>query len=161
MEIELTKHARKRLKERKIQLTQIRATVLAPDKWFYGEEGEINTRRKTTPMKIEYDREADAAYLRLSQKKPERSIEVSKYVIIDVDDNGQPVGIEVLFASKTLQDFTPWFSLSEAAEYLGFSEVTLRRWVKAKKIPAYKIGRAYQFKKEDLDRFIEKHKVSA
>ncbi|WP_286984617.1 helix-turn-helix domain-containing protein [Candidatus Aquicultor secundus] len=112
-------------------------------------------------MKIEYDREADAAYLRLSQKKPERSIEVSKYVIIDVDDNGQPVGIEVLFASKTLQDFTPWFSLSEAAEYLGFSEVTLRRWVKAKKIPAYKIGRAYQFKKEDLDRFIEKHKVSA
>ncbi|PIY41550.1 hypothetical protein [Candidatus Aquicultor secundus] len=28
-------------------------------------------------------------------------------------------------------------------------------------MPAYKIGRAYQFKKEDLDRFIEKHKVSA
>ena len=49
MEIELTKHARKRLKERKIQLTQIRATVLAPDKWSYGEEGEINARRKTTP----------------------------------------------------------------------------------------------------------------
>jgi len=42
VEIELTKHARKRLKERKIQLTQIRATVLAPDNWFYGEEGEIN-----------------------------------------------------------------------------------------------------------------------
>jgi len=32
-----------------IQLTQIRATVLAPDKWSYGEEGEINARRKTTP----------------------------------------------------------------------------------------------------------------
>lgn len=42
MEIELTKHAGKRLKDRNIELTQIRNTVLAPDKWFYGEEEEIN-----------------------------------------------------------------------------------------------------------------------
>ncbi|MDP2212123.1 MAG: helix-turn-helix domain-containing protein [Candidatus Aquicultor sp.] len=112
-------------------------------------------------MNIEYDREADAAYFRLMKQKPARSIEISKYVIVDVDSDGRPVGIEVLFASKTLQDFTPWLSLSEAAEYLGFSEVTLRRWIKAKKIPTYKIGRAYRFKKEDLDRFIEKHRISA
>jgi len=112
-------------------------------------------------VNIEYDRETDAAYFRLTKKKPVKSIEISKYVIVDVDADGRPVGIEALFASKTLQDFTPWLSLSEAAGYLGFSEVTLRRWIKAKKITAYKIGRAYQFKKQDLDRFIEKHKVSA
>ncbi|MDP2212124.1 MAG: DUF4258 domain-containing protein [Candidatus Aquicultor sp.] len=42
LEINLTKHARKRLRERDIKLTQIKETVLGPDKWFYGEEEEIN-----------------------------------------------------------------------------------------------------------------------
>jgi len=37
------------------------------------------------------------------------------------------------------------FNLKEAAEYLGVSSVTLRRWVKAGRVSASKIGRAYTF----------------
>jgi excisionase family DNA binding protein len=37
------------------------------------------------------------------------------------------------------------FDLKQASEYLGVSSVTLRRWVKAGRILAYKIGRAYTF----------------
>ena len=37
------------------------------------------------------------------------------------------------------------FNLREAAEYLGISSVTLRRWVKAGRVSASKIGRAYTF----------------
>ncbi len=35
------------------------------------------------------------------------------------------------------------FNLKQASEYLGISTVTLRRWIKAGRISAYKIGRAY------------------
>jgi len=34
------------------------------------------------------------------------------------------------------------FNLKQASEYLGISAVTLRRWIKAERISAYKIGRA-------------------
>ena len=37
------------------------------------------------------------------------------------------------------------FNLKEAAEYLGVSSVTLRRWVKTGRVSASKIGRAYTF----------------
>jgi excisionase family DNA binding protein len=37
------------------------------------------------------------------------------------------------------------FNLKQASEYLGVSSVTLRRWVKAGRISASKIGRAYTF----------------
>ena len=37
------------------------------------------------------------------------------------------------------------FNLKQAAEYLGVSSVTLRRWVKTGPVSAHKIGRAYTF----------------
>ncbi|MFH1616588.1 MAG: helix-turn-helix domain-containing protein [Planctomycetota bacterium] len=37
------------------------------------------------------------------------------------------------------------FNLKQAAEYLGVSSVTLRRWVKTGRVSAHKIGRAYTF----------------
>ena len=37
------------------------------------------------------------------------------------------------------------FNLKQAAEYLGVSSVTLRRWIKTGRVSAHKIGRAYTF----------------
>lgn len=51
-------------------------------------------------------------------------------------------------------------SLKEAAEYLGIKPCTLRGWVQKKRISYYAMGRP-KFKKADLDRFIEQHKVVA
>lgn len=51
------------------------------------------------------------------------------------------------------------FSLEEVAERLGVSERTVRRWIKAGDLPAYKPGREYRIKPDDLDEFLEERKV--
>jgi excisionase family DNA binding protein len=49
-------------------------------------------------------------------------------------------------------------TLRQVAEYLQISEVTTYRLVQDSKIPAFKVGRSWRVKKEDLNDFIEKQK---
>ena len=49
------------------------------------------------------------------------------------------------------------FDLKQASEYLGVSSVTLRRWVKAGRVLASKIGRAYTFDVRDLKELKKAH----
>jgi excisionase family DNA binding protein len=49
------------------------------------------------------------------------------------------------------------FNLKQASEYLGVSSVTLRRWVKAGRVSASKIGRAYTFEVRDLKELKKAH----
>ncbi|MDA8213831.1 MAG: DUF2283 domain-containing protein [Nitrospiraceae bacterium] len=51
-------------------------------------------------MKVYYDREVDAAYIRLSDENPSGVIEISEGINIDTTDKGEIVGIEILDASK-------------------------------------------------------------
>ena len=51
-------------------------------------------------------------------------------------------------------------SLAEAAERLGISERTARRWIKAGKLRAYKPGRDYWIPERALTELIEESKVS-
>lgn len=44
--------------------------------------------------------------------------------------------------------------VQEAAEYVGLSTFTVRRLAKQGLLPAAKIGRAYRFKKEDIDFYL-------
>lgn len=44
--------------------------------------------------------------------------------------------------------------VQEAAEYVGLSTFTVRRLAKQGALPAAKIGRAYRFKKEDIDSYL-------
>jgi excisionase family DNA binding protein len=48
-----------------------------------------------------------------------------------------------------------WYSIQEAADFLGISTVTLRRYIKSRKISAYRIASRYRFKKEALEEFLE------
>jgi len=52
------------------------------------------------------------------------------------------------------------FNLKEASEYLGISEVTLRRWIKKGRLTACKTGRAYTFDVLDLKKFKRDHLTS-
>ena len=52
------------------------------------------------------------------------------------------------------------FNLKEASEYLGISDITLRRWVKKGRLTACKAGRAYTFDVLDLKRFKKAHATS-
>ena len=52
-----------------------------------------------------------------------------------------------------------WYSIQEAAEFLGISTVTLRRYIKDHKISAYRIAGKYRFKKKALQEFLEACKL--
>jgi len=47
-------------------------------------------------MKVFYDKEVDAAYLRLSEAQPTGVIEVAEGINVDVTEEGGIVGIEIL-----------------------------------------------------------------
>lgn len=44
--------------------------------------------------------------------------------------------------------------VSEAAQYVGLSTFTVRKMAKDGSLPAAKIGRAYRFKKDDIDAYM-------
>lgn len=48
---------------------------------------------------IEYDEEANALYLRFSFAKIDDTLPLSDSVYVDIDANGDPVGIEILHAT--------------------------------------------------------------
>ena len=51
-------------------------------------------------MKIEYDQQADAMYIRLRAGDVAESEEVRPGVVLDFDDQGQVLGIEMLDVSQ-------------------------------------------------------------
>jgi uncharacterized protein YuzE len=55
-------------------------------------------------MKLHYDSEVDALYLRLNNAKVIESEEVQPGVILDFDDEDRVVGVEILHVKRTLPD---------------------------------------------------------
>lgn len=53
-------------------------------------------------MLIKYDREVDVVYIKFSEEKVAESDESKSGVILDYDNDGNIVGIEVLEASKKM-----------------------------------------------------------
>jgi len=51
-------------------------------------------------MKISYDKEVDAAYIKLSDQKPSGVVEIAEGVNLDMTQAGEIAGIEILNASK-------------------------------------------------------------
>ena len=54
-------------------------------------------------MKLEYDREADAVYIRIKDADIATTRELEENVIVDIDASGKLVGIELLFVSDYLR----------------------------------------------------------
>lgn len=53
-------------------------------------------------MKINYDPKADAIYIQLVEGVIDNTLQAGKYVNVDVDQEGVPLGVEILFARRTL-----------------------------------------------------------
>ena len=51
-------------------------------------------------MKLEFDPQADAVYLELTEAEVEKSTEIQPGIVLDYDAEGQVVGIEVLYVSQ-------------------------------------------------------------
>jgi uncharacterized protein YuzE len=59
-------------------------------------------------MRVYYDKEVDAVYIKLGNKAPDGVIEVSEGVNLDTTSDGKIVGIEILDASKKMDVKTIW-----------------------------------------------------
>ena len=59
-------------------------------------------------MKLEYDKDVDAAYVYLADsikdKEVRKTIELNDNIILDFDDKGKLLGVEILNASKVLNE---------------------------------------------------------
>lgn len=53
-------------------------------------------------MRIEYDSEADALYIRFRDTEPTDNIDVEDGLTVDLDDRRQLIGIEILSVSRRL-----------------------------------------------------------
>ncbi|MDP2914520.1 MAG: helix-turn-helix domain-containing protein [Candidatus Aminicenantes bacterium] len=111
-------------------------------------------------MRVSFDRKANAAYIKISDSSIKETKEISDYCNVDIDANGKIVGVELLFVSEYSVDFRTWLDIASVAEYLQKSEVTIRRWTKAKELPSYKIGGEYRFIKEEIDEYIKGKKYA-
>ncbi|OGC07092.1 hypothetical protein A2230_07030 [candidate division WOR-1 bacterium RIFOXYA2_FULL_36_21] len=63
-------------------------------------------------MNISYDKQADAMYIRFQEDKVEKTIKIQEGIIIDINSNGNLLGIELLDVSLKM----PLESLS----HIGF-----------------------------------------
>ena len=54
---------------------------------------------------------------------------------------------------------TEWLSVEKIAEELDVPVDTVRAWIRTKKLLAYRPGREYRVKREDLTRFLEDSKT--
>jgi uncharacterized protein YuzE len=53
-------------------------------------------------MKVNYDREVDALYIKLSNKTPDGVVELSDGINLDTTKDEKIIGIEILDASKRI-----------------------------------------------------------
>lgn len=53
-------------------------------------------------MRVHYDDDVDAIYIKLGNQKPDGVVEISEGVNLDMTDENKLVGIEILDASKKL-----------------------------------------------------------
>ncbi|MBM4333622.1 MAG: DUF2283 domain-containing protein [Deltaproteobacteria bacterium] len=53
-------------------------------------------------MRVHYDNEVDAIYIKLGNKKPDGVVEISEGVNLDTTSENKIVGIEILNASKKM-----------------------------------------------------------
>ena len=50
--------------------------------------------------------------------------------------------------------------INQAAKILQTSESTVRRWIKTKKLPCYRLGAEYKFLESELNKYIISKKVN-
>lgn len=51
-------------------------------------------------MKIEYDREVDALYIRIQKKEVSQTKEVAEGINLDIDKDGKIIGLEIIGAAE-------------------------------------------------------------
>lgn len=130
-------------------------------------------------MKMTYEKSTDSAYILLNKSKEakvKKTIDLNNDMSfnIDIDESGNVIGIEILdFEStygyypesikvenldknKNLEVYTP----EEVASILKINSDTVRKYIRAGKISASKIGNNYRLTSKNIEDFLNKNLVS-
>jgi len=65
--------------------------------------------------------------------------------------NGRKTKVEI--------DYPVWLSTDEAARYLGLVDASVKRLVSSGDLPAYRIGRVFRYRLEDVQAVMEGARV--
>src|SRR5690348_4051173 len=68
---------------------------------------------------------------------------------------------ESLWNEITMADSREVMNIRQASQYLGVSPDTLYKYVNEQKIPAFKLGNRWRFKKSKLDQWMEEKSMEA
>jgi excisionase family DNA binding protein len=99
-------------------------------------------------MKIHHDSDIDYLSIDFSDEIEDRS-HYENGIIVRYNKRGHVIGIDItdsmnLFANSELM------TLQEACEFLGISESTMRRKIRANKVKFTREGNNYRFKKSEI-----------
>ena len=72
-------------------------------------------------MKIEYDHEVDALYIRIQEKEVSRTKEIEEGINLDIDEEGRIIGLEIIGAKER---YNPKDIFNIATENLILEETT-------------------------------------
>jgi uncharacterized protein YuzE len=73
-------------------------------------------------MKIDYDPQADAMYIQFVEDEVDDTLEMGNNIFVDVDKDGTPLGIEILFVSRrfAVEDLTTvTLNIGRTADLVG------------------------------------------
>ena len=99
-------------------------------------------------MKIYHNSDVD--YLSIDFKdEVESKSEYKDGIIVRYDSKGNVIGIDITDSMKLFSS-SDLMTLQEACEFLGISESTMRRRIRAGKIKFVKEGKDYRFKKSEV-----------
>lgn len=103
-------------------------------------------------MKVHHDAKIDYLSIDFVDEIEAKSV-YENGIIVRYNKAGNVIGIDItdsmkLFASSDLM------TLQEVCDFLGVSESTIRRRIRAKKIKFTKKGNQYRFRKSDIIRLV-------
>jgi len=99
-------------------------------------------------MKVHHDAAIDYLSIDFTDEIEARSV-YEDGIIVRYDKKGHVIGIDITDSMKLFSS-TDLMSLQEVCNFLGVSESTIRRKIRAKQIKFTKEGNKYRFKKSDV-----------
>lgn len=103
-------------------------------------------------MKVHHDAAIDYLSIDFTDEIEARSV-YEDGIIVRYDKKGHVIGIDITDSMKLFSS-TDLMSLQEVCNFLGVSESTIRRKIRAKQIKFTKEGNKYRFKKSDVIRLV-------
>jgi len=103
-------------------------------------------------MKVHHDPEIDYLSIDFADEIEAKSV-YEDGIIARYDKEGNVIGIDITDSMRLFQS-SELMTLQEACDFLGISESTMRRKIRARKIRFTKDGNQYRFRKADLIKFV-------